>query len=296
MMRLQCFGKDRLWSGEAVLRMCAARAASMGLAFLFCGLWGASTAHADLWAHVDARGVMHFAAEPLDDRYQLFFKGDTFDSERDMAPASVARTPDVAARVVTFFDISSAYKSVRPHLRAAAGRHGLDYELLQALIATESGFDAQAVSPRGAVGLMQLMPATATRFGVAAEGKRSVEQRLTDPATNVAAGARYLRYLLDLFEGRMDLALAAYNAGEGAVQRAGHQIPAYRETQNYVKNVLGLYEQLKPPAALLAHRAAPRRVRMELPPVASAAAPSPADTGLPARVALGTSTELQVNE
>lgn len=77
-------------------------------------------------------------------------------------------------------------------------------------------------------------------------------------------GTRYLRYLLDLFPGRLDLALAAYNAGEGAVQRAGNRIPAYKETQNYVRTVLGLYAQLKPPAPVLAQRAGPGRVRMEL--------------------------------
>ena len=149
-------------------------------------------------------------------------------------------------------------------MRAASEQQAVDYELLQALIATESGFDAQAVSPKGAVGLMQLMPATASRFGVRADAKRSLEQKLADPAVNVPAGTRYLRYLLDLFPGRMDLALAAYNAGEGAVQRAGNQIPAFKETQNYVRTVLALYTQLKPPAPVLSHRAAPGRVRMQL--------------------------------
>ena len=136
--------------------------------------------------------------------------------------------------------------------------------LLQAVIATESGFDATAVSPKGAVGLMQVMPATANRFGVSSDAKRTVEQKLADPAVNVPTGTRYLRHLLDLFPGRMDLAVAAYNAGEGAVQRAGNQIPAYKETQSYVRTVLGLYAQLKPPAPVLAQRAAPGRVRMEL--------------------------------
>lgn len=255
-------------------------------------------AHADLWAYVDARGVTHFAAEPVDERYVLFFRGREFDSERDRAVAgSSSGAANSSARLRTYFDIAPGYKSVKHHLRAAAGRYDVDYELLQALIATESGFDAGAVSPRGAIGLMQLMPATATRFGVAADARRSVEQRLADPATNVAAGTRYLRYLLDLFDGRMDLALAAYNAGEGAVQRAGQQIPAYRETQNYVKSVLGLYQQLKPPAAqTMARRAAPGRVRMELQGASTTVSPSSDAAGLPARVALGATTELQSNE
>ena len=247
-----------LFSKIGLLRLSA-------LGLLLCFLQ--QQAHADLWAHVDERGVTHFAAEQLDTRYQLFFRGTEFDSTRDMpagTPATPHGMPSAGARLLAFFDIAPGYKSIKHHLRAAAEQQAVDYELLQALIATESGFDAQAVSPKGAVGLMQLMPATASRFGVRADAKRSLEQKLTDPAVNVPAGTRYLRYLLDLFPGRMDLALAAYNAGEGAVQRAGNQIPAFKETQNYVRTVLALYHQLKPPAPVQAHRAAPGRVRMQL--------------------------------
>ncbi|MBU1351598.1 MAG: lytic transglycosylase domain-containing protein [Gammaproteobacteria bacterium] len=226
------------------------------------------SARADLWAHVDERGVTHFASEQVDDRYQLFFRGNDFDSTRDVpadAPPMPYALPAAGARLLAFFDIAPGYKRVKHHLRAASTLHGVDYELLQAVIAAESGFDATAVSPKGAVGLMQVMPATASRFGVSSDAKRTVEQKLADPAVNVHTGARYLRHLLDLFPGRMDLAVAAYNAGEGAVQRAGNQIPAYKETQNYVRTVLGLYAQLKPPAPVLARRAAPGgRVRMEL--------------------------------
>lgn len=236
------------------------------LGLLLCFLQ--QTARADLWAYVDERGVTHFAAEQVDSRYQLFFRGNDFDSTRDMppgAPAAPAALPAGGARLLAYFDIAPDYKRVKHHLRAASSQHGVDYELLQAVIATESGFDATAVSPKGAVGLMQVMPATASRFGVSADKKRTVEQKLTDPAVNVPTGTRYLRHLLDLFEGRLDLALAAYNAGEGAVQRAGHRIPAYKETQNYVRTVMGLYAQLKPPAPVLTRRATPGRVRMELP-------------------------------
>ncbi len=226
------------------------------------------SAHADLWAYVDERGVTHFAAEQVEPRYQLFFRGNSFDSTRDVpadGPRAGVSLPTAGTRLLAFFEISPDYKRVRHHLRASAQRHGVDYELLQALIAAESGFDAAAVSPRGAVGLMQILPATAARWGVVQDAKRSVAQKLADPAVNVPTGTRYLRHLLDLFEGRMDLALAAYNAGEGAVQRAGNQIPPFKETQNYVKTVLGLYAQLKPPAPVLAQRALPGRVRMELP-------------------------------
>ncbi|HNZ90295.1 MAG TPA: lytic transglycosylase domain-containing protein [Acidovorax sp.] len=225
------------------------------------------TAHADLWAHVDERGVTHFSAKQVDARYQLFFRGSDFDSTRDapaIAPPMPFGLPAAGSRLLAFFDVAPDYKRVKHHLRAASSQHGVDYELLQAVIATESGFDAKAVSPKGAVGLMQVLPATASRFGVNADDQRTVAQKLADPAVNVPAGTRYLRHLLDLFPGRMDLALAAYNAGEGAVQRAGNRIPAFKETQNYVRTVLGLYAQLKPPAPVLSQRAAPGRVRMEL--------------------------------
>lgn len=237
----------------------------------------AGTARADLWAFVDARGVTHFAAEQLDERYALFFRGPNFDSARDLgadAEATPGATLAARARVQAYFDILPAYKSVRPHLRRAAERSGVDYALLKAVIATESGFDAHAVSPKGALGLMQLMPATAERFGVTAGGTRTLAQQLHDPAVNVPAGARYLRHLLDLFDGRLDLALAAYNAGEGAVRRAGQKIPPFKETQNYVKTVLALYRQLQPLAPVAAAWAAgaeqppaarSSRLRMTLP-------------------------------
>lgn len=149
-------------------------------------------------------------------------------------------------------------------MQAAAKAHAVDYELLKAVIAAESGFDSAAVSPKGAIGLMQLLPTTAEQYGVVADrqnrrdgkGKllpaRTVEQKLTDPQTNIQAGARYLAYLIKLFKGELSLALAAYNAGEGAVQRAGNRIPNYKETQGYVKTVMGLYELFKPETATAA--------------------------------------------
>jgi len=249
----------------------AFRASALGLLLCFVQQF----AHADLWAHVDERGVTHFAAEQVDARYQLFFRGNDFDSTRD-APANASpmpyALPAAGARLLAFFDIAPDYKRVKHHLRAASTQHGVDYELLQAVIATESGFDATAVSPKGAIGLMQVMPATASRFGVSADKKRTVEQKLADPAVNVPTGTRYLRYLLDLFPGRMDLAVAAYNAGEGAVQKAGNQVPAFKETQNYVRTVTQLYSLLKPPPTVQAQRRTDQRVRVELPAVPGGAA------------------------
>jgi soluble lytic murein transglycosylase-like protein len=98
----------------------------------------------------------------------------------------------------------------------------------------ESRFRAGATSTAGAAGLMQLMPATAARYGV---------RDIYDPAQNVEGGTRYLRDLLKLFGGRVDLALAGYNAGEGAVMKYGNRVPPYRETQNYVRAIGGRYTQ-----------------------------------------------------
>ncbi len=241
----------------------------MGLMLLFLN----SFARADIWGYVDERGTAHFAAEREDARYVLFFKGlGEFDSRRD-GPADaglglVPPTPPTGAslKLLSLFSLSPGYQKLGVHLREASRTHGVDYALLQALIATESGFDSQAVSPKGAVGLMQLMPDTARRYGVASDAKTSVEKKLTDPGTNIKAGTRYLRYLIDLFPGRLELALAAYNAGEGAVQRAGNKIPLYKETQNYVKTVMQLYAALTPPSPNAgAPSKPPSRVRMELP-------------------------------
>lgn len=115
-------------------------------------------------------------------------------------------------------------------IEAAAERHRLDPELVHAVIRAESAYDPRARSPAGACGLMQLMPATAQRFAV---------RDVWDPAQNIEGGVAFLRVLIDRFEGDLKLVLAAYNAGEGAVARYGNSIPPYRETQQYVRRVLG---------------------------------------------------------
>jgi hypothetical protein len=123
-------------------------------------------------------------------------------------------------------------------IEAAADRHGLDPELLTAMMEVESAFDPRAVSPKGARGLLQLMPATATRFGVGDP---------FDPAQNVEGGARYMSWLMQRFEGQPELALAGYNAGEGAVERHGG-IPPFPETRHYVARVLHGARSLAPAA------------------------------------------------
>lgn len=131
------------------------------------------------------------------------------DDARAIAPAPATDIKAIVHEV-------AASEQVSPHL-------------LEAVIAVESGYNPRAVSPKGAQGLMQLMPATASRFGVVDP---------FDPRENVRAGARYLKQLLELFGGELRLALAAYNAGEQAVIRSGHRIPPYAETQRYVPRVL----------------------------------------------------------
>lgn len=239
-------------------------------AALLLGL-AALPAVADVWGYIDAKGVAHFSTEKLDERYELFFKGgESFSTDKlsplsqaqpQLQPAGSAHAP---TKLLAYFDVSPNYKAVKHLLKDAAQTHGIDYELLQALIATESGFDTFAVSPKGAVGLMQLMPPTAQRYGVKADSKTPIEKKLTDPKTNIKAGSSYLRDLIKMFPGQLELAVAAYNAGEGAVQRAGNKIPNYPETKNYVKTVMQLYGHLKPPVVLQEARKNTGRVRMEM--------------------------------
>ena len=226
------------------------------------------SAQADVWGFIDERGVAHFANEKLDDRYEVFYKGgESFDTTKvspgvNDTPRPVS-VPTVPAKLLAYFDVSPSYKVVKHHLREWSNTYKIDYELLQALIATESGFDAGAVSPKGAIGLMQIMPDTARRYGVDSDRRMAIEKKLADPKINVKTGTRYLRDLINMFPGRLDLALASYNAGEGAVQKAGNNIPNYKETQNYVKTVMQLYNGLKPPAAIVEQRF-PTRIRMEM--------------------------------
>ena len=249
----------------------------------------AKGAHADVWTFVDPQGMTHFSTTRLDDRYEIFLRGsDSFSAGNNFARGALGLIEDAdsarsaqsggnavtrsanSARLLAYFDISPSYKAVKPLLRDASVTYGIDYELLQALIATESGFNARAVSPKGAVGLMQLIPPTAARYGVRADKNSPIEHKLTDPKTNIRAGSTYLRDLINMFPGKIELAIAAYNAGEGAVQRAGNKIPNYPETKNYVKNVMQLYTQLRlsqPSAKTVAGVAtvATGRVRMEMP-------------------------------
>ena len=236
------------------LRAAASRFAMKKVAA--CALWvcviAAFDAKADVWVYVDPQGKTYLSTEQVDERYTLFFRASirSLQSGADATAPQVVLpdAPELSPKLAAFFDNSPRYRKAQPLLQEAARKYRLDYELLKALVTTESGFEPTAVSPKGAIGLMQVMPDTARRFGVDSDRWMSVEAKLADPKINVGIGARYLRLLLDMFPGRTDLALAAYNAGEGAVQKAGNKVPNFKETQNYVATVTELYAALKPPA------------------------------------------------
>src|SRR5271170_4511063 len=173
-----------------------------------------------IYKYVDAAGVTHFTDKPDSRRYQLF----------DLTLEGLTRSgdpydPGLLARAARYDAI----------IEAEAKSAGVEPNLLRAVIVVESGFNPRAVSRRGAVGLMQLMPATATRFGVS---------NRYDPRQNVRGGALYLGFLINRFRRNVRLALAAFNAGEDAVDRSSGQIPPYIETLEYVPRVLRIYQTL----------------------------------------------------
>jgi Zn-finger nucleic acid-binding protein len=125
-------------------------------------------------------------------------------------------------------------------IKQNGAKYGVDPYLIFCVMEQESHFNTRARSPKGAQGLMQLMPGTSARFGV---------RRPSDPAQNISGGTRYLKQLMGQFQGRIDLVLASYNAGEGAVLRFGRKVPPYRETRDYVKRISYRYRRTKPAVA-----------------------------------------------
>ena len=191
------------------------------IAVASCLLLLSGLTHAELWGYVDGAGVAHLASRPLNSNYGLVLGAAEADRR---VPGKL----DGSQGLLTWLEFAPEVKAVQPFLREAAARHSVDMELLKAVIAVESGYRHDAVSPRGAVGLMQIVaPAEQT-------------QRLLDPRTNVLTGARKLAGLIQRF-GRIDVALAAWNAGEGAVRRHGGGMPPFAETQAHVHLVLELY-------------------------------------------------------
>lgn len=123
-----------------------------------------------------------------------------------------------------------------PFIQEASQASHIPPELIHAVILVESNYNARALSSKGAQGLMQLMPATAKRFG---------SSNTWDPRQNILAGSKYLRWLMDYFEQDLELAVAAYNAGEGAVMQAGRHVPRFPETEKYVPRVLSIYKKIR---------------------------------------------------
>ena len=195
------------------LALCAALALYVG------------TARAEIYGYVEGGRVSVIISDtpPADSRYMLFRKN----------------------RPGQFTDSSGGFFGVEApapgpysgHIQAAAKETSVDPALIHAVIAVESGYNPSARSSAGAVGLMQLMPGTAKRYGV--------KDRL-DPAQNIRGGARYLRDLQVMFDDNLQLVLAAYNAGEQAVVKYGNRVPPYRETAAYVPKVLQLYRKFRP--------------------------------------------------
>ncbi|WP_414040355.1 transglycosylase SLT domain-containing protein [Acidithiobacillus sp. M4-SHS-6] len=178
----------------------------------------ANAAQANIYAYTGSDGVIHLTNVPAGNRqYHL-----------------VMRTPKMPVAVARADFNPVAKQQYQSLIRSAASRYGVSPALVNAVISAESGYNAGAVSPKGAMGLMQLIPATATRFGVA---------NAFNPAENIHGGTAYLAYLLQKFSGDLKLAIAAYNAGSNAVIQAGYHIPPFAETQAYVPRVLAYYQR-----------------------------------------------------
>jgi len=200
------------------------------LACTLLGSFAAPRAAAgELYSYVDDDGVIHFSNAPSDRRYHRV-KGRATGGGVYRPDSGVARARPLAQTGTTTLE---QYKA---HVKAAAEKYQLPVELLMAVMAVESNFDPRALSEKGAVGLMQLMPGTAR------------DMYVTDawvPEQNIEGGARYLRILANLYAGDLVKTLAAYNAGPDAVRRAGDTVPDIPETREYVRKVVALYQAFK---------------------------------------------------
>ncbi len=193
-------------------------------ATLLSGILAVTPATADIFRHVDKDGRVQYTNVPQDSSYKLHRR---IDKKNPV-------TETLAGQVRYFGSVTR--KRYHKHIEAAARANRIDPALIHAVISAESGYNPFARSRAGAAGLMQLMPATAERYGA---------QNRMDPAQNIEAGVRYLRALMNLFDNDLKLVLAAYNAGENAVIRAGNRIPPYAETMIYVPRVLRYYKQYR---------------------------------------------------
>ena len=182
-----------------------------------CVASGPSSA-VEVYKYVDSKGRVHLTDRPAHDGYQLIQKA-----------GKKLRMPRI-----NFRDKDANRKRFASKIAEVASRYQVPEALIHAVITIESAYDPNAISRAGAVGLMQLMPATAKRYGVA-------DRR--NPSANLSGGTRYLKDLLLRFDSNLELVLAGYNAGENAVEKFGNRIPPFDETRNYVRKVLQLYSQ-----------------------------------------------------
>ena len=186
---------------------------------------------ADIYGYVDDKGA-HFSDVALDSRYKLYMKSKPVEADKSLTAQASDSEPKPAPTAA----MPKAHKRYAEMIVKVAREQKVEPALLHAVVMAESAYNPRAKSRKGATGLMQLMPATGKRYGAT---------DLLNPLQNLRAGARYLSDLLDLFDNNLRLALAAYNAGEGAVMRSGNAIPNYPETRAYVPRVLKHYEQYR---------------------------------------------------
>ena len=194
---------------------------------------------ADIYRYIDENGGVHFSDVRVDARYELFMKTRV---PVETAPAAPQAAVEGAEQPAAVRAAGPSFRPTKVNARYAdmiaqvAREQRVEPALLHAVVTVESAYNARAKSPKGATGLMQIMPGTGKRYGVT---------DLLNPIKNLTAGAKYLRDLLGMFGNDMRLAVAAYNAGEGAVMRNGNDIPPYAETQAYVPRVLKYYESYR---------------------------------------------------
>jgi len=182
-------------------------------------------AGADIYKYVDKYGRVYLTDRPAHTGYKRLVKTWKGWSESSRGGSAI-----------NYRALAANRKRFTRTIELAARSHKLPTALVHAVITAESAYDPNAISTAGAVGLMQLMPQTAARYGVT---------NRKDPVANISGGTRYLKYLLGMFDNDLVLAIAAYNAGENAVLSYGRQIPPYQETQTYVRRVLKYYNAYK---------------------------------------------------
>ena len=200
--------------------MYASRLSALTIVFslVLCGIVALHPTHADVYKYIDGNGHMYLTDKPKHSGYRLVLKS------REERPEPR----------IDYQNMETNRQRFALSIEAVARSHDLPEGLIHAVIAIESAYDPDAVSRSGAVGLMQLMPETARRYGVT---------NRRDPAANLSGGTRYLKDLLERFGNNLELALAGYNAGENAVKKYGNQVPPFSETQSYIRKVIKLYEQ-----------------------------------------------------